>query len=417
ADILREYAGQRVFTTFGRWGDAGIQFLEKRIIRLLYSKSEGLLLARRLKSRNVSAAGNAPVLDLAQSLIPEKKMLQSLPRFYVNLFSSRSSIGSEFYIKREEDEERMRQAVDRYNDGYKGGILVLGERNAGKTAFCKQVTDELFPKKNILHLFAPNEGSTRVEDLARILEQETGLQGTPVEILASLSHETVLVIHDLELWFAQHEEGSEVVQFLVQLMDRFNEKILFIVNCNPHSFSLIDAIEPIRNRFISTIELSPLSTEELKDLILLRHHSSGLHFRWKGRAEKKMSELRLASLFDAYFAFSEGNPGAALNAWLGSILRRTGDTLDIRTPEIPNLTPLRNMDEDMLVILSVFAIHKRLTTAKLARITCLEIPDVEKQMNTLKRCGLIEERGRGSLILNMYLEPFILKVLIEKQVL
>jgi len=311
----------------------------------------------------------------------------------------------------------MQQAVEHYKNGHKGGILVLGERDTGKTAFCKQITANLFPKNNIVHIFAPNEGSTSSEDLARTLGQATGIRGTSQEILAALPHETVLIIHDLELWFEQHREGAPAVRRLAGLMDDFCDRILFIINSNPHSFALIDSIEPIGYRFIRTVRLTPFSAENLKDMILLRHHSSGLQFRWKGRDEKKLSGIRLAALFDAYFTFSEGNPGMALNAWLNSIHRFSGSILDTRTPAIPDLSALRKTNEDMLVLWSVFVLHKRLTAEKLMRITGMKESELDRMLHVMRRCGLIEERGRGILILNMFLEPFIIKVLIEKQIL
>ncbi|MBN2317639.1 MAG: amino acid permease [Acidobacteria bacterium] len=417
AEILREYAGQKVLTTFGNLWNTGIRSLERYVIRILYSKSEGLLFARKLKNRGKANSGNASVLDLVRSITPESKVMQALPRFYTNLFSSRSSIGTEFFIERDEDETRMKQAVDHYKNGYKGGILVLGDRNAGKTTFCKYITGKLFPKNNVIHIFAPNEGSMHVEDLARIVEQAAGYHGTLREIASALPHETVLVIHDLELWFEQHRDGTQVIRTIGEMMDDFSDRILFIVNTNPHSFALINSLEPIHQKFISTVRLSPFSTEELKDMILRRHRSSGLQFRWNGRDEKSLSELRTASLFDSHFTHSEGNPGMALNAWLHNIQRLSGNTVEISTPETPNLTTLRQLDDDRLVLLSAFALHKRLTIEQLGRITGLEEPVLESMIRTLQRCGLIKERGRGVLVINMFLEPFIIKVLSEKQIL
>jgi len=417
AEILREYAGQKVLSTFGNWRDMGIRSLERYIIRILYSKSEGLLLARRLKKIGTENSGNETVLDLVHSVTPERKALQALPRFYSNLFSSRSSIGTEFFVERDEDEAWINQAVDHYMDGYKGGILVLGERNAGKTTFCKHIAGKLFPKNNVIHIFAPNEGSRRVEDLERIVEQTTGYRGTIREIAAALPYETVLVIHDLELWFEQHKDGTQVIRTLAELMDEFSDKILFIVNTSPHAFDLIHSLEPIHQKFISTLRLSPFSTEELKNMILSRHRSSGMQFRWNGRDEKNLSQLRLASLFDSHFTYSEGNPGTALNAWLHNIRRLSGNVVEISAPETPNLNVLRQLDDDRLVLLSIFALHKRLTIEQLGRITGLEAPAVERMIRSLRRCGLIEERGRGVLVINMFLEPFIIKVLSEKQIL
>jgi hypothetical protein len=200
-------------------------------------------------------------------------------------------------------------------------------------------------------------------------------------------------------------------------MDDFSDKILFVFNTNPHSFALINNLEPMEKKFLSIVQLSPFNTEELKDLILRRHKSSGLDFRWNRKTEGRLSDFRMAELFDSYFNYSEGNPGVALNAWLGNISRASGSVLDIVVPAIPNLSALRNLDEDWLVFLAHCALHKRLTAAKLERITDLEEAEFDTMLRQMRNSGLIDEQGRGVFAINRFLEPFLIQVLGEKQLL
>ena len=415
SETLREYTGQKVISTFGRWRDALAGKMEQRTIRFLYSKSQELIRARKLRSKKSQSAGNSPVLDLVQAVSPDRKILQKLPQFYINLFSSRSSIGTEFYIKRNDDEQQMESAVTRYREGYRGGILVLGERNSGKTVFCKHAVARHFPNGNVYHIFPLKTGAASVDDLTRIVQQTTGYSGSLPQIVSTLAHEAVLVFHDLELWFERRRDGFQVIQALEQLMDVFSDKILFVFNTNPHSFALINSLEPMHKRFVSIIHLTPFSAEEIKELILSRHYSSGWHFRLNGKEERKLSKYRKAKLFDAYFNFSEGNPGVVLNAWLNNIQRVSGNTLDTCMPEMPELSPLRDLDDDWLVLLAHFALHKRMSAARLERITGLEESQFDKMLRQMRHGGLIEEQGRGIFAINRYLEPMLIKVLSEKQ--
>ncbi len=417
SETLREYTGQKVLSTFGHWRDTIAGSMERRIIRLRYSKSQGLIRARKLRTRKIQSAGNSPVLDLLQVVSPDRKVLQKLPPFYINLFSSRSSIGTEFYIERNEDERHLENAIERYKEGYRGGILVLGERNAGKTVFCRHMIAKHFSNGNAHHIFPPKPGSASVEDLTRIVQQATGFSGSLTEIAATLAQETVVIFHDLELWFERRRDGLQAIQTLERLMDDFSDRILFVFNTNPHSFALINSLEPMHKRFIRIIQLTPFSTEEIKSLILSRHNSSGLHYRWNGKEERKLSELKKAKLFDAYFSFSEGNPGVVLNTWLSNIQRVSGGILDIRIPETPGLSVLRSLDDDWLVLLTHFALHKRLSAARLERITGLGESEADKMLHQMHHSGLIEEQGRGIFAINRYLEPLLIKVLSEKQLL
>jgi hypothetical protein len=416
-ETLREYTGHRVLTKFGGWRDALARNLEKRITRILYSRSEGLILSNKRKAQKAQVTGSSPVLDLVQAVSPDGKVLKNLPQFYINLFNSRSSIGTEFYVERKADELRMERALARYGEGYTGGVLVLGERNAGKTVFCKHTIKKMFPDGNVHHIFPPKAGYAGVEDLARVVEQVTGVGGNMQGIAATLPRGTVLVFHDLELWFERRRDGLAALGVLAQLLDDFSDKILFVFNTNPHSFALINNLEPMEKKFLSIVQLSPFSTEELKDLILRRHKSSGLRFRWNRKTESRLSEFRMAELFDSYFNYSEGNPGVALNAWLSNIQRASGSVLDIEAPAIPNLSALRNLDEDWLVFLAHCALHKRLTADRLERITDLKEAEFDTMLRQMRNSGLIDEQGRGVFAINRFLEPFLIQVLGEKQLL
>ena len=152
-------------------------------------------------------------------------------------------------------------------------------------------------------------------------------------------------------------------------------------------------------------------------MILSRHNSSGLHYRWNGKDERRLSKFNRAELFDSYFTFSEGNPGVVLNAWLNNIQRVSGSIMDVRIPKMPALSPLRNLDDDWLVLLTHFALHKRLSAARLERITGLKEFEFDRMLRQMRHGGLIEEQGRGIFAINRYLEPLLIKVLSEKQLL
>ena len=416
-ETLRGYTGHRVLSTFGRWRNVLARNLERRITRILYSRSEGLIISNKRKAEKAQVTGSSPILDLVQAVSPDGKVLKSLPQFYINLFNSRSSIGTEFYVERKADQLRMERAVARYGEGYRGGILVLGERNAGKTVFCKHTVKRIYPDGNVHHIFPPKAGSDRVEDLARVVEQVTDVGGNMQGIAATLPHGTVLVFHDLELWFERRRDGLAALGVLAQLLDDFSDKILFVLNTNPHSFALMNNLVPMEKKFLSIVQLSPFSTEELKDLVLRRHKSSGLHFRWNRKTEGRLSEFRMAELFDSYFNYSEGNPGVGLNAWLSNINRASGSILDIGVPDIPNLSALQNLDEDWLVVLAHCALHKRLTADRLERITDIKEAEFDTMLHQMRNSGLVDDLGRGVFAINRFLEPFLIRVLGEKQLL
>ena len=178
---FREYAGRKFLTAARERLKSSWEFVEGRLIDLVYSRSEGVLLARRMANRPVTPTSR--ILGLVEDLSPAERVLKDLPHFYVNLFSGKSSIGTEFWVPRPEAEEAFARAYERHKRGHHGSIVVLGERNGGKTAFCRQMGSSLFPHGSVFHVFPPREGSVDPELFARTLRRSTGISGTPVEIL------------------------------------------------------------------------------------------------------------------------------------------------------------------------------------------------------------------------------------------
>ncbi len=413
--LIRDYQSKRVINKFeGAVQHVG-RFFKGNWVKLLYSKSEGILLAQRLADSDKAKTIGEKVLDIVDQVTPDFTLLDRLPHFYKNLFSGRSSIGESFWIKRPGEWELLKKALQRYQSGYHGALLILGERNSGKTAFCNQFSKKKFSADKVYQLFPPPTGSSKAEDFVRELSKTTSLSGSLEEIMYALPHQSVVVIHDMELWWERSSEGYEVIRTLVWLINTFSYKCLFIVNTNPFAFELINKVHPIDKLFIGTIKCRPFRAEELKDLVMSRHRSSGLGFAFENRKNQKVSEVKLAGLFNKYFDYSEGNPGVTLNGWLANIRYVSSTSIAINKPEAPSLKVLEDLPGDWQVILVQLIIHKRLTYGQLLRM--FEYSDYELQdlLQALSRCGLVKERTRNVYLVNPYIEPFILKVFKQKE--
>ncbi len=143
---------------------------------------------------------------------------------------------------------------------------------------------------------------------------------------------TVLIIHDLELWWERSVEGWEVVRLVIDMINDYSQKIMFVVNMNPYAFELMNKLVNLQDVFISVIPLMPFDSKEIQEIILRRHHSSGMEFVLNKREEDDLSEIRMASLFNKYFNYSEGNPGTALKSWLVNIVRVSEKRIYIHPP-------------------------------------------------------------------------------------
>jgi len=388
--------------------------LTRKTAWLLYSKSEGVLFAKHFIDKKENLSKNETILDFIERLTPKPELLRILPAHYTNLFSGKSSIVDDFWIPRPVEESRFKKAISRFHQGIKGGIMLIGERNSGKTALSKYITKMYFREDKIHHVFPLKGGSISKEDFKRQLQNTIGINLEINEIFDTLPKGSVMVFHDLELWWERSESGFEIAQLIMNLMAKFDYKVLFIINMNPFTYELINQTHHIEHQFISVINCQPFNSEELKDLVLRRHESSGLKFNIFNKNEEDISEITLARLFNKYFEISEGNPGAVLYQWLSNIVSFKTDTLTIKMPSDVDTEPLENLDDDTLVVLAQLILNKRMPFESLQSLLESEAQATSQIVDALIRTGLLEHRPDKLLQINPYTEPFVRKVLKSK---
>ena len=417
--LARAYQTQQVRTKLDQYQGRVRQLVRRVGTQLLYSKSQGILLAKRLTETEKDVQSpTARMLAFVEQVTPSPTVIKALPFYYHTLFSGKSDISDDFWIPRPQEMALADQAIERLRRGYAGGILLLGERNSGKTALSLRMarrytrkTDRVFP------VYPTRAGSARISDFTRALRQATGQDGTPDQIIRALPTDSVLIINDLELWWERSPEGLVMVQELMRLISDYGTRCLFIVNINPTAYHLINLTYPIADYFLNVIPYQPFSTEEIERLVLLRHWSGGLTFLRDGREEERLSEWTKVRFFNAFFDYSGGNPGVALGAWLASIDKVSGKQVHLRVPKPPDYEALRSLPDDWVMMIIQFLLHKRLSLPRLRRVLYSDMAQVRELLQDLLRAGLLVEKGTGVYQLNPYTEIHLINVLKEQEIL
>ncbi len=413
--IMREYQGKKTIGRFGKWNEAIKLFFRRKAVRLLYSQSEGILLARELTEQESGNSLSELFLDLIDKVSPDPLVNNSVPTYYKNLFSGRSSISEDFWIERKVEEYQFGKAINRYNLGYLGGILITGERNSGKTVFCRYVTRKLFQNDQVYHIFPPLHGSVHTNDFEHELNQVTEISGNAYEVFEKLPYNRVMVFHDLELWWELSENGYAVISLFLDLIKKFKDKCLIVANISTTAYQRISEIQNLADHFISVISIKPFDSEELKELIMRRHRSAGIKFSLGKKHEDIMSEIRLAGLFNKYFNYSKGNPGTALYAWVSHIKSCSVEHLEISSPEKPNTSVFENLPDDWQVVLYQIVLHKRMNISKLNRVLMLKENIITEITDALMIAGLIKEKLNGLYVINPYIDKFLTDYLLQNK--
>ncbi len=379
-------------------------FSNSQINQLWYRHSEAILLKKSIEeSRDSSHNKVNDTLDLLDNVSISPKLLQKLPFYYQQLFLRTHNFNSEFWFGRKQELGSIQKTIERYNSGYYGAVIISGERFSGKTFFANYAVGKFLPKSNIYNINPPAGGSVSINIFKSELSKVFNLRGSFDKIFSKIPDNTVLIIDDLELWWEKSSDGSKVIEQIVELIDNYADKCLFIINVNTYSFKLINKIVGIETRFLNIIKLNSFNAEQLKEIVLFRHNSSGLTFRHNNRKQENMKQTDYAKLFAKHFNYSHGNIGITLMTWMSGIHKFENNTLHIKTPQRPNTNVLDSMDTDLQIILIQFILHRGMSFKKLQRVSLMKTETLKYTITYLKRSGIIIEESQDVFSINRFL--------------
>ncbi|MCF7797591.1 MAG: amino acid permease [Lentisphaeria bacterium] len=407
---IRDRRTRGVVSRFQRVKQQVERFTSKRLVQLLYRRSEGVLFARRLQTgTRIEPTISDKLLNMLEQVAPRPAVLNSLPFYYKQLFLGKPSITNDFWIGRETELEMAARAVERFNRGFGGALFIVGEEHMGKSALAQFAARQHFDKDHIFTVAPPESGSISVEEFTRHLQAATRATGDPDHLMSRLTPAHALIFNDVELWWERSPEGQAVLNMLLDLIRRFGRQMFIILNLNRYAYNTLAPLYDLQELALSMIECQPYDAEDLKNIILLRHRSTGLQFEWEGTPEAELSEWKMAKLFTGLFDYSHGNVGAALRAWIAAIQKHEKGRIIVELPSEPDLTALQGLDVETIALLLQFVLHKRLTREKMGRITRWQEEDIRSQVQFLENSGVIQKQGQGIWVINPYLESFIIR--------
>lgn len=414
AGHIREQKSKRFFRKFGKLTLHINHFFKNIVTKILYSRSEGVLLANKLITETANETTIEAILDIIQDISPDEKIMKTLPFYYKNLFAGKSGISDDFWLGRVHELAKAARCIKWHREGRQGAILITGERHAGKTALSVKVAQKNFHKDKIFFVNPLREGSVDLDDfsnqLKRALKQN---ENTDIETIPTGA---AIIINDLELWWERSEQGLDVINKIIEYIIKYSANTLFIINCSSVAYKFISETSKIGDYFLSQISITPFDSEGLKKALLQRHETSGVKFKWRNTHEDNFSEWKYARLFNAFFDFSKGNIGVAHNTWLASITHYDDNEIKIAPPKLPTGNITDSIQNDWLVVLVNFMLHRRLSFERLERIMQTDSEKLKTIILSLLRAGLIIEYDKDIYALNQYIEPLIYDELKEKEV-
>lgn len=391
-------------------------FVNSKLVSILYSRSEGIMLAQKLSAfEKEHKISNQSIQEILVSLRGNKEVIKSIPFYYASLFSGSTTLSKDLWISRPKEETEVKAIVSRYKEGYSGALLITGERNSGKSTLSKYIAKTHLPNHDINVIQPTKGGSSSIQEFYNALMKSFKIETDPITFLSSSLTNRVLIINDLELWWERSERGHEVIMEILSLIGRFSGKIFFIINCGSMAYRLINKLTRFDTEIMGHIECEPFDAKELKELVLNRHKIGGLRLLINGKNEKSLTEWNYAQLFNRHFNLSNGNPGYTLQSWLANITRVTGKSIQIKLPTIPSHNHFDGVSDELWMVILQLILHRRTSSERLARILRQPIEQVIILVNEMQRAGLVEERFNDAYCISSVLEPHLIEKLKEKE--
>lgn len=392
--------------------------IEKIIESLLYERSRGIIFAEKIQhdiKEHKSAVKQ--ILEFVEEVMPKQEVLNRLPVYYKNLFNNKFTVDRRFRIDRPVERARATKAIEQFKNGSKGAIMIIGERNSGKTSLSNYIAQENFPRGCVFYLYPTREGSCKIEDFRKTLSKSTGIEGGVHEIFHKMPENSAIIINDIALWWERSKSGFDVIDLILELIKSYGKKCMFILNSNIVSYTFLNKYYNLNNHFQDVIRCEAFSTYEIRNMILSKHQAGGLRFKYGKTSESLMIEWRYAQLFNHYFNYSKGNPGTAINMWLSNITAVKENEIIITKPKKPNLSSFDIIDHDNIVILLQFLFHRRLSLTRLENLMNMPKSEISKKLEFLVSCKLLLSMSDNVYLLNTFVEPYLVNYLISKEIL
>ncbi|MCF8328182.1 MAG: hypothetical protein K9I29_07780 [Bacteroidales bacterium] len=394
------------------------KFYQGRLLNIanLYYRRSSLLLAQKTLEYQRKKARIEDVLDIVEASGGNRQIIAGLPFYYKQLFLRRHNHLMDFHVGREAQLNKARKALNRYNSGYKGALLISGDSYSGKSFLAQYIINKLMYKNNFLVINPPHSGSIKYSDFKQALITATDKSGEYDDIFSDLPANSVILFEDIDLWWENTHEGLQIIELIMQIIQKYSDQYLFITTLNKQTFSLINKINNIEYYFLSLIHCEPMNAKDLDQAIMLRHESGNLKLKLGKQPENKLKPQSRARLFSRYFSYSRGNIGIALQTWINNVREFNNGIIQISEPEIPDLEKLKHLESQWYIAISQIILHRRVTVEKLSRVMRYSTQEAKNQIQTLKLSGIIIENGKEVYEINPVIYPHLMTKLNEMKI-
>ncbi len=331
------------------------------------------------------------------------------PEPYWQAFDFRKAAEPNWYVARSDIDETLDKAYTEWCDN--GGatrILICGDRGVGKS----EVIAQFVRKHQLTYLHSRiHTGDTSVAEICHRLSSEL-LDGRPInsgaELIQALNTlpPSVIALENVENCLLRKVDGFQAFSFIIDLLLQTSARHMWIATFTSYAWSI--ARQGVRGAtcFSEVIYMSGVSEEQLKSLILCRHHQyhqgAPSFQQLQVKAATQLTEPQQLALeeknrnlyFRILWDYTRGNPRQALYYWKASLFLHQ-EKLSIKLFDVPEQRVLENLSDVTLMTLAALIEHNGLTLKGLTQVLNDDEDNVRRRIEELVPHGIVFSFDEG----------------------
>lgn len=349
------------------------------------------------------------ILSLSEKVVRYLQSRQIHPdnHHYASIFLTKGYVGESFWVGREEKIQHMNSLIENWKTGFRGAVILTGNRLSGKSFFGDLVSHHHFPENT---LKIKPEQALEVE--GRILNLSFDLEEA-LEFVKkySLQNRPLIWIDDLETWCSPTIPLSKNIAALLEMVDSHSNRMFFMVSMTSWAKARMGQFHHIDEVFQAEINLDQMATNEIGEAILIRHGAT--HDILIDEQDNEIPPQKLRKMIKRISHTAEGNIGDALNIWAASIEKVETDKVRFRFRSGHGLPAFQQSDS--MLILATVLVEKQTNEYRLSKLFGPVFQNhYSHVLQRLINIGLIVRRSDGLLQVSDLAVNDLAQILIQK---
>lgn len=333
------------------------------------------------------------------------KRIYKLPVIYRYLFENAPVKEINLFFSRQREIDTLNNALKDWKAGNYAASLVVGENGGGKSSLLQHYLKTVKEGVKIFYL-SVNRFYHSENDFYELMQdvfdnKELLSDQMVLEQIANHKGQQVIVLDGLERVFLRNTGGFDCIHKLLSIIVSTNSQAFWICSVSLHASNYLNKTISLKENFDYLIELSNISSEEMRNIVLKRHRLSGYIVVYEDDAkqlvENKKNKERQSELEIEYFhnlnKFADSNISLSLYFWLESISQFTDKELYIKQFRAPDFSFLETLTAEKIYTLLLIVLHGRITIDLHAKILNLSKERSFWILNVLKEDSIVLFKG------------------------